>query len=114
VLVSSFYLCRRTRVSSEADQLSRFRFLQGFRLGGSSAPARRSNAAVAEEDLDSNVNRTLLEGGLSYESELHLRASPFLSLAHLSLFVSFTEAREVSDYLQEGDAGFKKPKVRPI
>jgi hypothetical protein len=42
-------------------------------------PARRTNAAVAEEDLESNVNRTLLEGGLSYESKLLLFFLPFSS-----------------------------------
>ncbi|KAL7409272.1 SART-1 protein [Mrakia frigida] len=64
----------------------------GFRLGGSVAPKKKKSdrAGLGEdEEMEGNVNRTLLEGGLSYE-----------------------KAREVSDYLQEGEAGFKKPKKK--
>lgn len=47
-------------------------FIQGFRLGGSVAPKKKKSdrAGLGEdEEMEGNVNRTLLEGGLSYESE---------------------------------------------
>ncbi|CED82029.1 U4/U6.U5 snRNP associated protein [Phaffia rhodozyma] len=61
----------------------------GFRLGGTVAPKKRQLAEDEDDEFDSGVNRTLLAGGLSYEKNT-----------------------EVSDYLQEGDIGFKKPKKK--
>lgn len=48
---------------------------------------------------------------MSLSSTSH-RALMLETSADQLTFLGFTEAREVSDYLQDGEAGFKKPKVR--
>ncbi|KAI6037734.1 SART-1 protein [Pisolithus marmoratus] len=60
--------------------------LQGFRLGSSVMPTQVVEMAETEESLV-KVNRTLLS-------------------------IDYTKNLETSDYLREGDVGFKKPKTK--
>lgn len=89
-------------VSHIESVLSRFIHLEfkGFRLGASdplNVPSTQT-----EEQVATPVNRALLS--IDYTS-----TSP-LSL-HALLLTGCPENIESSDYLQKGDAGFKKPKV---
>jgi U4/U6.U5 tri-snRNP-associated protein 1 len=74
--------------------------LQGFRLG-SSLPSNVSDTRI-EEQTAAPVNKALLS--IDYTS-----TSP--SSLKISALSSFLENIESSDYVQRGDAGFKKPKV---
>jgi U4/U6.U5 tri-snRNP-associated protein 1 len=89
-------------VSNIESVLSRFIHLEfkGFRLGASelsNAPNMR-----IEEQVAAPVNRALLS--IDY-------ASTSLPGPHASSLTGYPENIESSDYLQKGDAGFKKPKV---
>ena len=75
--------------------------LQGFRLG-SSLPSNVSHTRI-EEQTAAPVNKALLS--IDYTS-----TSP--SSLKISALSSFLENIESSDYVQRGDAGFKKPKVQ--
>jgi U4/U6.U5 tri-snRNP-associated protein 1 len=89
-------------VSNIESILSRFTYFEfkGFRLGASdlsNAPSTR-----IEEQGAAPVNRALLS--IDY-------TSTSLLSQHVSSLTGCSENIESSDYLQKGDAGFKKPKV---
>ena len=92
-------------VGNIGSTLSRFIHFEfkGFRLGASelsNAPSTR-----IEEQVAAPVNRALLS--IDY-------TSTSLPSLHASSLTGCPENIESSDYLQKGDAGFKKPKVRFI
>jgi U4/U6.U5 tri-snRNP-associated protein 1 len=89
-------------VSNTESVLSRLIHLEfkGFRLGASD-PSNAPSTRI-EEQVAAPVNRALLS--IDYTS------TSLLSLHALSL-TGCPENIESSDYLQKGDAGFKKPKV---
>jgi U4/U6.U5 tri-snRNP-associated protein 1 len=73
---------------------------KGFRLGASD-PSNAPNTRI-EEQVAAPVNRALLS--IDY-------TSTSLPGLHASSLTGCPENIESSDYLQKGDAGFKKPKV---
>lgn len=73
---------------------------KGFRLGASDLSNTPSTRI--EEQVAAPVNRALLS--IDY-------TSTSLPRLHVSLLTGCPENIESSDYLQKGDAGFKKPKV---
>lgn len=89
-------------VSNTESVLSRFiQFeFKGFRLGASDLSNVPS--AQIEEQVAAPINRALLS--IDYTS------APLPSL-HASSLTGYLENIETSDYVQKGDAGFKKPKV---
>jgi hypothetical protein len=103
------------RRSAEADQLSYLRLCRAF--VSEDLPLLPEEATLPSPRRIwslTSTGRFWKEVSAMRVSWLYSRASLSLSLADRMLVSSFPEAREVSDYLQEGDAGFKKPKVRPI
>ncbi len=85
------------------SSLSVYLELQGFRLGSSLPSNVVFSDTRIEEQTAAPVNKALLS--IDYTS-----TSP--SSLKTSALSSFLENIESSDYVQRGDAGFKKPKVR--
>ena len=92
-------------VSNTESILSHFIYFEfkGFRLGASD-PSNVPSTRI-EEQVAAQVNRALLS--IDY-------ASTSLPSLHVSSLTGCPENIESSDYLQIGDVGFKKPKVRFI
>ncbi len=79
-------------------------FFQGFRLGV--AKTSRQSEQEAQVQAAAVVNKSLLS--IDYSSKWPKMCG---TIIHASCL---TENVEITDYLQEGDVGFKKPKVRTI
>jgi U4/U6.U5 tri-snRNP-associated protein 1 len=78
----------------------------GFRIGAEPLEDRRAREEEQKAEAARMLNRTVLS--LDYKSECAARAAVRRSLL---MSCASTENGEVSDYLQEGDVGFKRPKV---
>jgi hypothetical protein len=79
------------------------RVVQGFRLGGT-VQSKAQASRQAQEQAAAVVNKSLLS--IDYASEYAFKTQ-YVDTHYAA------ENNEISDYLQEGDAGFKKPKVYP-
>ena len=78
-------------------------FLQGFRLGSSASVSKPAAQSQIQESTVS-VNKSLLS--IDYDS------APECFRLDLTTHRFAVENLETTDYLKEGDVGFKKPKVR--
>lgn len=77
----------------------------GFRIGAEPLESRRAREEEQKAEAARMLNRTMLS--LDYKSECAGCAEHVLR----PLISRPAENGEVSDYLQEGDVGFKRPKV---
>ena len=66
---------------------------------------KKSDGDISGAEILAPVNKVLLS--IDYAS-----TSFFRPMIPLSLLIHLSENQEMSDYMQEGNAGFKKPKVR--
>lgn len=77
---------------------------QEFRLGSSATLSSQSKHEEQKQQVASSLNKTLLT--IDYASKYTLFTRRFSPLTAFG-----TENLSTADYLQEGDVGFKKPKV---
>jgi hypothetical protein len=100
---------------AEADQLSCLRLHRAFVSEDLPLPPEEATLPSPRRIWSLTLTeRFWKEVSAMRVSWLYSQASLSLSLPDRVLLSSFPEAHEVSDYLQEGDAGFRKPKVRPV